>query len=226
MSAASKVILIFGAGPRVGAGIADAFASNGYKIALASRTPNAQTDGLHRIHIPCDLSDPASVPGAFSKTRELLGVPSVVVYNAYGGNPTDYRDPLALPVDVFARNLTINTTSVYAAAQQARECFAELPSSAARAFIYTGNSLNERICAPLMDLGVGKTATAHLIEYLAEAYALRGFKFYYADQRKADGSPMWAGLDAEAHGKFYLELAEGEQSQGQWQQTFVKGGGV
>ncbi|KAJ6144730.1 hypothetical protein N7470_008625 [Penicillium chermesinum] len=219
MSAASKVILIFGAGLRVGAGIADAFASNGYKIALASRTPNAQTDGLHRIHIPCDLSDPASVPGAFSKTRELLGVPSVVVYNAYGGNPTDYRDPLALPVDVFARNLTINTTSVYAAAQQARECFAELPSSAARAFIYTGNSLNERICAPLMDLGVGKTATAHLIEYLAEAYALRGFN------AKRMVPPMWAGLDAEAHGKFYLELAEGEQSQGQWQQTFVKGVG-
>lgn len=84
MSVTPKVILIFGAGPRVGAGIAEAFANKGYKVAHASRKPNAPVDGVNQVHVPCDLSDPESVPSVFSKTRELLGVPSVVVYNGMG----------------------------------------------------------------------------------------------------------------------------------------------
>ena len=46
-------------------------------------------------------------------------------------------------------------------------------------------------------------------------------RFYYADQRTADGGAMYAGVDGEAHAKHYVELAEGK-SQGPWQQTFVK----
>lgn len=65
---------------------------------------------------------------------------------------------------------------MYAAAKLAKESFEELPDSAARAFIYTGNLLNERIFPPLLSLGVGKTASAHLIEFLAQSYAFRGFK--------------------------------------------------
>ena len=50
------------------------------------------------------------------------------------------------------------------------------------------------------------------------------FRFYYADERKADGSPAYSGISGEAHGKFYLQLAEGKE-QGPWQQTFVGGVG-
>lgn len=95
--------------------------------------------------------------------------------------------------------------------------------------------------APLLDLGVGKSATAHIIESAAAAYTDRGFKyvfsreiircarlihcrFYYADERKPDGAPAYQDINGEAHGKHYLELAEGK-SQGPWQQTFVKGEG-
>lgn len=46
-------------------------------------------------------------------------------------------------------------------------------------------------------------------------------RFYYGDERKADGSPAYFDIDGEAHGKLYVQLAEGE-SQGPWQQTFVK----
>jgi len=49
-------------------------------------------------------------------------------------------------------------------------------------------------------------------------------RFYYADERNADGSPAYAVVDGEAHGNFYVELAEG-QGQGPWQQTFVSGVG-
>jgi len=45
-------------------------------------------------------------------------------------------------------------------------------------------------------------------------------RFYYADERRADGSPMYGDIGGSAAGKFYVELAE-TASQGPWQQTFV-----
>jgi hypothetical protein len=50
------------------------------------------------------------------------------------------------------------------------------------------------------------------------------FRFYYGDERKADGSAVYSAVNGEAHAKHYVELAEGK-SQGPWQQTFVKGVG-
>lgn len=47
-------------------------------------------------------------------------------------------------------------------------------------------------------------------------------RFYYADERKIDGSPAYHDIDGEAHGKLYAELAE-DPAQREWQQTFVKG---
>ena len=49
-------------------------------------------------------------------------------------------------------------------------------------------------------------------------------RFYYGDERKADGAPVYNGIDGDAHAKHYVELAEGG-TQGPWQQTFVKGVG-
>lgn len=94
-----------------------------------------------------------------------------------------------------------------------------------------------------MDLGLGKSATAHMIQSAASAYADRGFKyvvplfslqstsrvltssrFYYADERKMDGAPAFRDIDGPAHGEYYVKLSEGT-TQEPWQQTFVKGVG-
>ena len=53
---------------------------------------------------------------------------------------------------------------------------------------------------------------------------LTGIRFYYADERKADGSPAYFDISGEAHAELYVQLAE-SKSQGPWQQTFVKGTG-
>lgn len=165
--------------------------------------------------------------------------------SAGAATPNDEKNPLSLPLKDFTRDLNINTTSVFVAAQQAVLAFTQLPDSSSKTFIYTGNILNTTIIAPLMDLGVGKSATAHMIQSAASAYKDRGFKygispffsfsardgifdrffrFYYADERKADGSAAYFDLDGEASGLFYVQLAEGKE-QGPWQQTFVKGVG-
>ena len=76
----SPVILILGAGPNIGQHVAQAFAAKGYKIALTSRKAKDESTG-EQLNISSDLSDPKSVVDVFSKVKETLGLPSVVVYN-------------------------------------------------------------------------------------------------------------------------------------------------
>lgn len=91
--------------------------------------------------------------------------------------PNPPNDPLALQLADFTKDSNINTFSAFVAAQQAATGFAQLPHSAAKTFIYTGNILNTTIIPPLLDLGVGKAATAHIIQSAAAAYKDRGYKY-------------------------------------------------
>ena len=72
--------------------------------------------------------------------------------------------------------MNINTLSALAAAKEAVISFEALPKGAARTFIYTGNILNLQPIPPLMSNGMGKSATAHMIETAAQAYRDRGYK--------------------------------------------------
>lgn len=55
------------------------------------------------------------------------------------------------------------------------------------------------------------------------AKRLTDLRFYYADQRKADGTPIYK-VDGEPHAQLFWQLAE-DKTQGPWMQTFVKGVG-
>lgn len=97
-------------------------------------------------------------------------------FKAAAATLNDPKNPLSLPLADFNRDFTINTNSAFVAAQQAILAFKELPESASRTFIYTGNILNTTTIANLLDLGVGKSATAHIIQSASKAYADQGFK--------------------------------------------------
>jgi NAD(P)-dependent dehydrogenase (short-subunit alcohol dehydrogenase family) len=75
------VALIVGAGPNVGQHVARALASKGYKDALASRSTKNDDIGSNLFNFQIDLANPSSIPELFSKVKEALGTPSVVVYN-------------------------------------------------------------------------------------------------------------------------------------------------
>lgn len=191
----APVALILGAGANVGQNVARAFLAKGYKTVLASRSLKEEDSTSSQINIRSDFSDPESVAQVFSKVQSTLGHPHVVVYNgmphatpprqciitnsflaAAAVTPGDAKDPLALDLDKFSRDLAINTTSAFAAAQQAAGAFAKLPETASRTFIYTGNITNVTAFPALLDLGVGKSATAHIVECAAEGYKEKGFK--------------------------------------------------
>jgi hypothetical protein len=76
----SKVLLILGAGPRIGKSIADFFSSKGYKVAVAGRTLSS-FESSSTLLVKADFTDPSSIKGVFEKVKEKLGVPGVVVYN-------------------------------------------------------------------------------------------------------------------------------------------------
>ncbi|KFY79250.1 hypothetical protein V499_01727 [Pseudogymnoascus sp. VKM F-103] len=223
MPTTSPIFLILGAGPNIGQAVARIFSSKGYKVALASRSQKEVDSTDNHLHIPCDFSSTSDVIDAFTKVKKVFGIPSVVVYNVSASTFTPAQDPFALPLADLNKDLAINITSAFVAAQQAAACFSQLPASAARTFIYTGNILNVSILPGFLSQGLGKSAGAHMIWAASAAYKERGFKFYYADERKADGTPIYR-VNGDAHAELYLKLA-GEKTQGEWLQTFVKGVG-
>jgi len=77
----SPIVLIFGAGAKVGKSVAQAFSAKGYRLALASRSQDPATSTDKELHIPTDLSDTDSVIQAFTKVRSEFGHPHVVIYN-------------------------------------------------------------------------------------------------------------------------------------------------
>jgi hypothetical protein len=89
---------------------------------------------------------------------------------------TPPEDPFALPLADFNHDAAINITSAFVAAQQATLGFAQLPATAARTFILTGNILNVDIIPGFISQGVGKSAGAHLMWAASAAYRNRGYK--------------------------------------------------
>jgi NAD(P)-dependent dehydrogenase (short-subunit alcohol dehydrogenase family) len=77
----SPVILILGAGAKIGFPVARHFASKGYKVALAARSMNEAESTDSQLNIKSDFSKTDDVVSAFEKVKKVLGIPSVVVYN-------------------------------------------------------------------------------------------------------------------------------------------------
>ncbi|PGG96403.1 hypothetical protein AJ79_09598 [Helicocarpus griseus UAMH5409] len=223
MAAKSPIVLIFGAGANVGMSVARTFASKGYKVALAARSLKEADSTDDQLNIRSDLSNTDSILNAFDRVKQVFGIPSVVVYNASAASFTPADDPLSLSLADLNHVTNINIFSAFVAAQHAVLGFAQLPASAARTFIYTGNITNVAIIPKFMSQGIGKSGAAHMIWAAAEAYKDRGYKFYYADERKADGAARYQ-ISGDAHAELYWDLAHGK-TQGPWMQTFVQGVG-
>jgi len=221
---ATPVILVIAAGPNLGAAIAKKFADNGYKVALAARS---LTTGLHAngyLHIKADLSNTQLVPEIFQQVRKAHGIPNIVVYNGAHRLVTPPDDPFSASLETLTASRIVGLDSAYIAAQEALCCFKELPDSAPTAFIYTGNALNQIPIPGVLPFALPKVAAAMMVEYGANAYGHKGYRFYYADQRKPDGRPIAEFRDGEAHAEMYWVLAH-EEKQSKWLVTFTKAKG-
>jgi short-subunit dehydrogenase len=75
------ILLILGAGPRIGKSVSSAFAAKGYKIALVARSLDEEASTPNQLNIKADLANPQSLSSIFTKVKVYLGLPSVVLYN-------------------------------------------------------------------------------------------------------------------------------------------------
>ena len=178
--AANPTVLILGAGPRIGASVAEKFASNGYKVAVASRSGNGTKTAKGFLSLKADFTKPDSIPSLIEPVKtEFHASPSVVVYNAAAlTNPPNKDSIFSTSADSVALDLNVNTISPYVAAQHAVSGWEALPKETKKTFIYTGNITNVSIVPmPLMlDLGMGKSASAFWIGLADATYSARGFR--------------------------------------------------
>lgn len=175
----SPVILILGSGPRVGAATAERFAAAGYSVAVASRSASGGQTAEGYLSVKTDLSKPSSITAVFGAVKAEFGSPpSVVVYNAAALTPPPGDTLFSIPAEKFAADLNINTVSAYAAAQEAVKGWESLPEGAKKVFIYTGNMQNKVVLPmPMMlNLGVGKSASAYWVGTADALYANRGYR--------------------------------------------------
>ena len=178
--AVTPVVLILGAGPRTGASVAKKFASDGYKVAVASRSGSGTRTADGFLSLKADFTKPDSIPALFHAVKtEFQAPPTVVVYNAAAlTNPPDKDSVLSISAESVASDLNVNTISPYVAAQQAISGWETLPRETKKTFIYTGNALNASIVPiPLfLDLGMGKSASAFWIGVADATYKSQGFR--------------------------------------------------
>jgi NAD(P)-dependent dehydrogenase (short-subunit alcohol dehydrogenase family) len=178
--ASNSVVLILGAGPRVGASVTEKFASKGYKVALASRKGTDSKTDQGYLSLKADFTKPDSIPALFDAVKAEFGTsPNVVIYNAATLTPPpDANSVLSIASESVARDLNVNTISPYVAAQQAISGWETLPAETKKSFIYTGNILNVAVLpVPLMlNLGIGKSASAYWIGVADATYAAKGYR--------------------------------------------------
>lgn len=90
------------------------------------------------------------------------------------------RDPednlSGISLEEVQQEFSINTFSPLFAAQEAVKGFKQLPETASRTFIFTGNALNEIVIPAVLTFGMTKSATARMITFASEAYNKQGFK--------------------------------------------------
>ncbi|KAI1750636.1 hypothetical protein F4782DRAFT_509018 [Xylaria castorea] len=220
---AKPIALILGAGPRIGSAVAQKFASNGYKVVVASRNGTGSKTPEGYLSLKADFTKPDSVPALFDAVKaEFNSPPSTVIYNAAAlTSPPDKDSALSIPVESVTSDLNVNTVSPYVAAQQAVAGWATLPADIKKTFIYTGNYLN-LVVKPVpiyVNLGMGKAASAFWLGVADGTYP--GYRFFFADERTETGDSKGHAIDGPAHADFFAQLANDEGNV-PWLATFVK----
>jgi len=162
--------LIVGAGPGIGQSVAQAFAREGYDIALASRhveklrafQPALEKTGVASRAYGVDAGDEVSLRRLFAAVRKDFGDPEVLVYNpaAHGvGKPT------ALDGAQLAADFRVNVTGALICAQEAATAMKDRGRGT---ILLTGGGFAHEPAANYASLSLGKAALRNLTYSLAQ----------------------------------------------------------
>jgi NAD(P)-dependent dehydrogenase (short-subunit alcohol dehydrogenase family) len=163
--------LIVGAGPGISASLARQLAGLGVKVVLAARNIQ-KLDALIRdtgaVALVTDTSDPASVAALFEQTRQRIGAPEIVVYNA----AARAQGPLAeLDAGTVLRALAVTAFGAFLVVQQAAKSM--LPH-ARGAILLTGATASVKGFAHSAAFAMGKFALRGLAQSAARELGPKG----------------------------------------------------
>jgi NAD(P)-dependent dehydrogenase (short-subunit alcohol dehydrogenase family) len=210
--------LIVGAGPGIGRAVAEAFAREGYDIALAARHPARLAEALRELAklgaaaraYPVEAGDEASIGALFAAVRQDLGDPDVLVYNPAVHSP---GKPTTLNGDQLAADFRVNVTGALLCAQHAANAMKDRGRGT---ILLTGGGFAHEPAANYASLSLGKAALRNLTYSLAQelgAYGIHvatvtvyGFVQSGTNYDPARIAEAYVRLHKQAPGHFQTEL--------------------
>jgi NAD(P)-dependent dehydrogenase (short-subunit alcohol dehydrogenase family) len=159
-------VVVVGAGPGMGLAIARRFAAGGLRPVLIARDPAGvdapDLDALGAVRLAADAADEKSLRTAFAQVRDLLGDPSVLVFNPSLGIP---GLPSEVPPADVARGLALGAVAAVTAAQ---EVLPAMRAAGRGTLLFTGSGIGLKPWAPGAALGMQKAALRNYVLALAD----------------------------------------------------------
>ncbi len=171
-----KVAVVLGAGPGLGAAIAQRFAREDFAVALMARREESLSAVREEIEgaggtvlaISADATDPTSVARALDEVREGLGDPEVFVYNA---GAFQMGGILELTPEQFDDSFRVNCSGAFYGTQQVLPAMLEKGRGT---IILTGATASLRGSANFAALATGKFGLRALAQSMAREFGPQG----------------------------------------------------
>jgi NAD(P)-dependent dehydrogenase (short-subunit alcohol dehydrogenase family) len=172
------VCLIVGAGPGLGAAIAERYATEGFVAYLLSRNPDRLSPvvdpmiakGLQVVRVRCDLRSEESLSEALDFIRRNAGRCDVIVYNAFANSE---QLGTQLSAEELLDDFKVNVAS---ALSIVRMTVRPIESGRPGTILFSGCGLAGFPSAHRTSLSVGKAGLRALVECLAEELEPRGIR--------------------------------------------------
>jgi NAD(P)-dependent dehydrogenase (short-subunit alcohol dehydrogenase family) len=172
----SKVAVVVGVGPGLGAAAAQRFAKGGYHVALLARNldklqpieQQIKSDGGQATSLACDTGKPAEVASVFGEIKQKLGAPEVLIYNS-GPSGMSWPPPSAMDLtpEQFSAAFDSGVVGALACAQQVLPAMIEAGKGT---IILTGATAALRGSAKFASLACPKFALRALSQCLAREF--------------------------------------------------------
>ena len=160
--------LIVGSGSGLSASLAQLFAREGFKIALAARNTEKLASLCARTGaatFSCDASDPDQVTQLFRDVERRIGDPDVVVYNASARSRGPFISLVASEVEQAIR------TSAFGGFLVAQQAARRMVANGHGAILFTGASASIKGYAQSAPFAMGKFALRGLAQSMARELA-------------------------------------------------------
>lgn len=172
-----SVCLISGVGPGTGSALARRFAAGGYHVAMLARDTERLSALEREISgakgYPCDVSDPAQIEDAVTRSERDLGPTSVLIHNAVGGTFGSFLD---IDPKVLNQNFQVNTMGLL---HLARRVAPAMAAASKGAILVTGNTSALRGKAGFAGFAPTKAAQRILAEAMARDLGPKGVHVAY-----------------------------------------------